>query len=89
MQSETDIDVWGRPYSNQVEPVRHLLAALPEDRIIIVNANQKSSYEASHSSEYTINEPTYDPTCLSLDNMGKVTSTLMQVLDQLPQKADL
>lgn len=188
MQPEANIDVWGRPYSDQVSFVRRLLAALPEEGGVAVKANPKSKYEASaemlalarseprvvllplacpmkdaqatttgsvtvsgtvgfeavfgrgrclslrhpvlkhhlpefhadtpeaavaslledptaglgsaargadllehlvaDSFEGTINEPTYDPNCLSPENIGKVTGAIAQVLDHIPQKAD-
>lgn len=47
MQPEANIDVWGRPYSDQVALVRRLLAALPENGVVAVKANPKSKYEAS------------------------------------------
>jgi hypothetical protein len=188
MQPEANIDVWGRPYSDQVAFVKRLLAGLPEKGSVAVKANPKMKYEASYellalarsnprvvllpidcpmkdaqavttgsvtvsgtvgfeavfgrgrclslrhpvlehhlpefhadtpedavarmladpdlgrgsaargadllaqlvadSFEGTINEPTYDPNCLSPENIGKVTGTIAQVLDHLPQKAD-
>jgi hypothetical protein len=47
MQPEANIDVWGRPYSDQVALVRRMLAALPETGVVAVKANPKSKYEAS------------------------------------------
>lgn len=188
MQPEANIDVWGRPYSDQVAFVKRLLAALPEEGAVAVKANPKSKYEASaemlelarstdrvvllpiacpmqdaqsvttasvtvsgtvgfeavfgcgrclslrhpvlerhlpefhadtpedavarlladpdagrgsaalgadllaqlvaDSFEGTINEPTYDPNCLSPENIGRVKGAIAQVLDNLPQKAD-
>lgn len=188
MQPEANIDVWGRPFSDQVAFVRRLLASLPENGAVAIKANPKSKYEASaemldlarsnprvvllpiacpmkdaqevttgsvtvsgtvgfeavfgrgrclslrhpvlerhlpefhadtpeyavarlladpdagrgsaargadllahlvaDSFEGTINEPTYDPNCVSPDNIGKVTGAIAQVLDHLPQKAD-
>lgn len=187
MQPEANIDVWGRPYSNQVELIRRLLAALPADGAVAVKANPKSKYEVSaellslarenervillpidcsmkaaqavsigavtvsgtvgfeavfgrgrclslrhpvlerhfpefhcdspeaavrrlmtdpsagcgsaerganllaqlvaDSFEGTINEPMYDPNCLSPANIAKVSTAIEQVLDVLPQKA--
>lgn len=188
MQPEANIDVWGRPYSDQVALVKRLLAALPEDGAVAVKANPKTKYEASaellalarsnprvvllpidctmkdaqavttgsvtvsgtvgfeavfgrgrclslrhpvlerhlpefhadtpedavarlladpdagrgnpargadllaqlvaDSFEGTINEPTYDPNCLSPDNIAKVTGAIARVLGHLSQKAD-
>lgn len=188
MQPEANIDVWGRPYSDQVAFVKRLLAALPEEGAVAVKANPKSKYEASvemlalarsnprvvllpitcpmkdaqaattvsitvsgtvgfeavfgrgrclslrhpvlerhlpefhadtpeaavarlladpdagrgstargadllawlvaESFEGTINEPTYDPNCLSPENISKVTGVIAQVLARLDQKAD-
>lgn len=47
MQPEANIDVWGRPHSNQVLLAQRLLAALPEDGALAVKANPKSKYEVS------------------------------------------
>lgn len=47
MQPEANIDVWGRPYSDQVAFVKRLLSALPPDGAIAVKANPKSKYEVS------------------------------------------
>lgn len=188
MQPEANIDVWGRPYSDQVAFVKRLLAALPEKGAVAVKANPKSKYEASaemlnlardnqrvvllpiactmkeaqavttgtvtvsgtvgfeavfgrgrclslrhpvlerhlpefhadtpedavtslladpdagrgspargadllaqlvaDSFEGTINEPTYDPNCLSPDNITKVSDVIAQVLDYLPRRAN-
>ena len=188
MQPEANVDVWGRPYSDQVAFVKRLLAALPENGAVAVKANPKSKYEVSvemlalarsnprvvllpldcpmtdaqavttgsvtvsgtvgleavfgrgrclslrhpllerhlpefhadspedavarlladpdagqgsaargaallaqlvaDSFEGTINEPTYDPNCLSPVNITKVTGAIAQVLSHLPQKAD-
>lgn len=188
MQPEANIDVWGRPYSDQVDFVQRLLAALPATGAVAVKANPKSKYEASaemlalarrdprvvllpldcpmndaqaacigvvtvsgtvgfeavfgrgrclslrhpvlqnhlpefhattpeaavarllddpaagrgsaargadllaqlvaDSFEGTINEPTYDPTCLSADNITKVSGAITQVLTHLNQKAE-
>jgi len=187
MQPEANIDVWGRPYSNQVALVRQLLAALPKNGRIVVKANPKSKYEVSSeildlaretdrvillpldcsmsdaqtvstgvvtvsgtvgfeavfgrgrclslrhpvlehhlpefhaespedavarlltdptagrgspaqgvdllaqlvsdSFEGTINEPTYDPNCMSPNNLAHVTAAFERVLDTLPLKA--
>ncbi len=47
MQPEANIDIWGRPYSNQVDVVRRMLAAAPANVKIAVKANPKSKYEVS------------------------------------------
>lgn len=47
MQPEANIDVWGRPYSDQAEVIRRLLAALPPQGRVVVKANPKSKYEVS------------------------------------------
>lgn len=47
MQPESNIDVWGRPYSNQIEMVRAMLADAPADVQVAVKANPKSKYEVS------------------------------------------
>ena len=47
MQPEANIDVWGRPYSDQVAFVRRLLTSLPENGAVAVKANPKSKYEIS------------------------------------------
>lgn len=47
MQPEANIDVWGRPYSNQVDLVKRLLAKLDENGAVAVKANPKAKYEVS------------------------------------------
>lgn len=45
LQPESNVDVWGRPYSDQVETIRELLSAAPRDYQIAVKANPKAKYE--------------------------------------------
>jgi hypothetical protein len=45
MQPESNIDVWGAPYSDQLAVVRAMLEAAPSDVQIAVKANPKSKYE--------------------------------------------
>jgi hypothetical protein len=45
LQPEANIDVWGRPYSDQVALVREMLAAAPANVQIAVKANPKAKYE--------------------------------------------
>lgn len=45
LQPESNIDVWGSPYSDQVETIRELLSAAPRDYQIAVKANPKAKYE--------------------------------------------
>jgi hypothetical protein len=47
MQPEANIDVWGRPYSDQLMVIHQLLNALPEHGAVAVKANPKSKYEVS------------------------------------------
>lgn len=47
MQPEANIDVWGRPYSDQVGMVSALLDAVPANGSVAVKANPKSKYEVS------------------------------------------
>lgn len=47
MQPEANIDVWGRPYSDQAAFVRELLACAPADVQVAIKANPKSKYEVS------------------------------------------
>lgn len=47
MQPEANIDVWGHPFSDQLEMVRSMLAAAPDDVQVAVKANPKSKYEVS------------------------------------------
>jgi hypothetical protein len=47
LQPEMNIDVWGRPYSDQVEIIRGMLAAAPPEFQIAVKANPKAKYELS------------------------------------------
>ena len=47
MQPEANIDVWGRPYSDQIAVIKALAAALPANGQVAVKANPKSKYEVS------------------------------------------
>jgi hypothetical protein len=47
LQPEANIDVWGRPYSDQVTIIRDLLAIAPRDVEVAVKANPKAKYELS------------------------------------------
>jgi hypothetical protein len=47
MQPENTIDVWGRPDCDQVDILRRILAATPEDVSVAVKANPKPFYELS------------------------------------------
>jgi len=47
MQPEANIDVWGRPFSDQIACIKALLSALPENGQVAVKANPKSKYEVS------------------------------------------
>jgi hypothetical protein len=47
MQPEANIDVWGRPYSDQVQVIREMLSFCPSDVQVAVKANPKSKYEVS------------------------------------------
>jgi len=47
MQPECNIDVWGQPWSNQVETLKAMLAAAPKNVSVLVKANPKSKYEVS------------------------------------------
>jgi len=47
MQPEANIDVWGRPFSNQVKVIEAMLASAPGDVAVAVKANPKSKYEIS------------------------------------------
>ncbi len=47
LQPEANMDVWGRPYSDQVAFIRALLAAAPSGVQIAVKANPKAKYELS------------------------------------------
>ncbi|MBQ0929631.1 hypothetical protein [Ideonella alba] len=47
LQPEANIDVWGRPYSDQLALVQRLLAALPATHTLALKANPKSKYELS------------------------------------------
>ncbi|MFC4216388.1 hypothetical protein [Pseudophaeobacter arcticus] len=49
MQPEANIEVWGRPFSNQVEIVERCLSALPANGQVAVKANPKSKYEVSEA----------------------------------------
>ncbi|MFM7013246.1 MAG: hypothetical protein ACKO0Z_28605 [Betaproteobacteria bacterium] len=45
LQPESNIDVWGRPYSDQVDFIKRLLSAIPENFEIAIKANPKAKYE--------------------------------------------
>ncbi len=45
MQPEANLDVWGRPYRNQLEMLHHLYDSLPSGAVIFVKPNPKSKYE--------------------------------------------
>ena len=47
MQPEANIDVWGRKYNNQLQLIRQLVGAAPEDVYLVVKPNPKSKYEVS------------------------------------------
>lgn len=47
MQPEANIDVWGRPFSDQVKFIERILSALPPNGQVAVKANPKSKYEVS------------------------------------------
>lgn len=47
LQPESNIDVWGRPHSDQVELIRDLLSAAPHEYQVAVKANPKAKYELS------------------------------------------
>jgi len=47
LQPESNMDVWGRPYSDQPTLIRALLAAAPNDLLILVKANPRLRYEMS------------------------------------------
>ena len=49
MQPEANIDVWGRPFSNQVETIRRLLKAAPKDVYLALKLNPKPRYEMSRA----------------------------------------
>lgn len=45
LQPEANIDVWGRPFSDQAKTIREMLAAAPRDVTVSVKANPKFKYE--------------------------------------------
>lgn len=47
MQPEANIEVWGRPFSDQLAVIQAMLAAMPSGGQIVVKANPKSKYEMS------------------------------------------
>ena len=47
MQPEANIDVWGRKYNNQLQLIKQLVGAAPEDVYLVVKPNPKSKYELS------------------------------------------
>jgi hypothetical protein len=47
MQPEANIDVWGRPYRDQLKTIQKLYKQLNEGEILYVKPNPKSKYELS------------------------------------------
>lgn len=47
MQPENTIDVWGLPVFDQVEIIKEILAASPDDVMVAIKANPKPYYELS------------------------------------------
>ncbi|MCO6359488.1 hypothetical protein [Roseivirga pacifica] len=45
MQPEANIDVWGYPYSNQLEVVKKIVGAMGEGDVLYLKPNPKSKYE--------------------------------------------
>ncbi len=45
MQPEANLDVWGRPYRNQLETIKSIIDNAPEDVVVVVKPNPKSKYE--------------------------------------------
>jgi hypothetical protein len=49
MQPEANIEVWGRPFNNQVAVIERCLSALPPNGQVAVKANPKAKYEVSEA----------------------------------------
>lgn len=47
MQPEANIEVWGRPFHDQVAVIERCLSALPQNGQVAVKANPKAKYEVS------------------------------------------
>jgi len=47
MQPEANIDVWGRPYRNQLETIKTIYAALPANATLYIKPNPKLKYEVT------------------------------------------
>lgn len=47
MQPENTIDVWGLPVFDQVEIIKEILSATPDDVVVAIKANPKPYYELS------------------------------------------
>ena len=47
MQPEANIEIWGRPFNDQVAVIERCLAALPMNGQVAVKANPKAKYEVS------------------------------------------
>lgn len=45
MQPEANLDVWGRPFRNQLDNIRQIIANTPDDVLVVVKPNPKSKYE--------------------------------------------
>ncbi|MCB2076178.1 MAG: hypothetical protein KDE55_00610 [Novosphingobium sp.] len=49
MAPEANIEVWGRPYNDQIATIRRILSAAHDDVKVAVKANPKPKYEMSES----------------------------------------
>lgn len=49
LQPEANIDVWGRPYNDQLAIIREMLAAAPPNFQVAVKANPKAKYELTEA----------------------------------------
>jgi hypothetical protein len=58
MQPENTIDVWGRPWFDQIELIRRMVASLPPGATVSVKANPKPYYELDDALlDYCSSEP--------------------------------
>ena len=45
MQPEANLDVWGRPFRNQLDTIKQIIRHTPDDVLVVVKPNPKSKYE--------------------------------------------
>jgi len=58
MAPEANIDIWGRPFNDQIDVIRRILAAAPNNVVVAIKCNPKPKYEMSEALlAFARNEP--------------------------------